>query len=99
MGWRNSKSIELSNSDDLTLRAQIGWPVSRECNTEKRVRDPKCGRDCKYKEVLLWFTENIGLLRWMNRLQYRLSIEMFIVDLQQNISSVNMIKGGDQFDW
>ena len=61
---------------------QIGWLVpTRTC--------------AKHREVLLWFTWNIGLPRWTNRLQYRLSIEIFIDNLQQSVSSV---KRGDQFD-
>ena len=51
MGWLNSKSIELSSSDDPTLRPQIGWLVSRECSTDTRMCDPKCGRICKHREV------------------------------------------------
>ena len=32
----------------------------------------------KITKALLWFRGNIGLSRWLNRWQYRLSIEMFI---------------------
>ena len=45
---------------------------------------PGCSEDCKHREAPLWFTENICLPRWINQLQYRLSIEMFIDNLQQN---------------
>ena len=47
MGWRNSKSIELSRSDDPTLRSLIGWPVPHKRSTH--MRDPKCDQDCKQK--------------------------------------------------
>ena len=87
MGWRHSKSIELSSSDDQTHVADwVGVP--NECNTDTHMPDHKCGRDSKHREALLWFAGNISLTGRINRLQYRLSIEMFIDDLRQNVNSV-----------
>ena len=45
---------------------------------------PKCGHYCKHSEASLWLTENIGLWRWINWLQYQLLIEMFINNLRLN---------------
>ena len=36
-GWQNSKSIELSSSDDPTRN---GWLVPCECNIDTRMHDP-----------------------------------------------------------
>ena len=52
MGWRNSKSIELSM---IRLWSQIGRPVVRECDT--RMRDPKCGRDCQQDGAVVFHGE------------------------------------------
>ena len=51
--------------------------------------------DCKHRERPLWFAENIGLPRWINRFQYWLTIEIFIDNLRQNQHS---IEKGKRFD-
>ena len=52
---------------------------------------------CKqtYFEAWLWFRDNMGLSRWLNRLQYQLSIEIIIDDLRQ---SKCWVKTQNRFD-
>ena len=73
----------------IQLGPQIGWPAKRECNTaHARSRMLSTIVNTVAAEAPLWFRENIGLPRLINRLQKRLSIEMLLDDLRQILCSV-----------
>ena len=78
MGWRNSKNIELSSSDYPTQVADWATGALRVLHRDMRMRDPKCGQDCKHRATPLCLVGNsyIGLLSWINRLQYQLDDSM-----------------------
>ena len=71
------------------LGPQIGWPAQCECNTaHARSRIMSEIVNTVATEAPLWFRENIGLPRLINRLQKWLSIEMLLDDLRQIVCSV-----------
>ena len=73
----------------IQLGPQIGWPAQRECNTaHARSRMLSTIVNTVAAEAPLWFRENIGLPRLINRLQKRLSIEMLLDDLRQILCTV-----------
>ena len=70
----------------IQLGPQIGWPAQRKCNTaHARSRMLSKIVNTVTAEAPLWFRENIGLPRLINLLQKRLSIEMLLDDLRQNL--------------